>query len=165
MRVRAKVALYRALANWHSTLGKRLHKLAKWSLANWLVGETTGYSLKGRDFRVGATSSAAAAGLPDWLIKVGWSSDCYQLYIRTPKQVLLSAAPHMANFFFFCCRGAAFILLKFGSTVRRFDPIRNPVIWRSLANQQLSYKKIDMCLLSGKSCLFSGNRMCSQQVI
>ena len=55
------------------------------------------YSLKGRDFRIGATSSAAAAGLPDWLIKVGWSSDCYQLYIRTPKQVLLSAAPRKAS--------------------------------------------------------------------
>ena len=54
------------------------------------------HSLKGR---IGAASSAAAAGLPDWLIKVmgRWSSDCYQLYIRTPKQVLLSAAPRMAS--------------------------------------------------------------------
>ena len=31
-----------ALANWHSTLANRLHTLANWSLANWLVGETTG---------------------------------------------------------------------------------------------------------------------------
>ena len=62
-----------------------------------------------------------------------------------------------------CCRLAAFIFLKpsrnFGSTVRpivriKKQPIRNPVIWRSLASQQLSYKKNWHLLahsLSGKS--------------
>ena len=56
-------------------------------------------SLKGQSFRIGAASAAATAGLPDWLIKVlgRWSSDCYQMYIRTPETVLLSAVPKMAR--------------------------------------------------------------------
>ena len=56
-------------------------------------------SLKGHSFRIGAASAATAAGLPDWLIKVlgRWSSDCYQLYIRTPETVFLSAVPKMAR--------------------------------------------------------------------
>ena len=37
-------------------------------------------------FRTGATSTAAANDIPDWLIKVlgRWSSNCYQTCIRTP---------------------------------------------------------------------------------
>ena len=56
-------------------------------------------SLKGHSFRIGAASVAAGAGLPDWLIKVldRWSSDCYQLYIRTPQSTLESVAPRMAT--------------------------------------------------------------------
>jgi len=59
------------------------------------------HSLKGHTFRIGAASTAAAVGLPDWLIKImgRWSSDCHQLCIGTtvPRKVLLSAAPRMAN--------------------------------------------------------------------
>ena len=56
-------------------------------------------SLKGHSFRIGAASTATATGLPIWLIKVlgRWSSDCYQLYIHTPKNVLMSAAQRMAS--------------------------------------------------------------------
>ena len=37
-------------------------------------------------FRIGAATTAAEAGVPAWLIKTmgRWSSDAYQVYIRTP---------------------------------------------------------------------------------
>jgi len=43
-------------------------------------------------FRIGAATTAAAAGVPSWLIKVlgRWSSDCYERYIRTPQKTLLA---------------------------------------------------------------------------
>ena len=38
------------------------------------------HSLKGHTFRIGAASTAAAVGLPDWLTEImgGWYSDCYK---------------------------------------------------------------------------------------
>ena len=63
-------------------------------------------SLKGHSFWYWRCLSAAAAGLPDLLLKVlgGWSSDCYQLYIRTPGTMLLSKHQewpvcHISNLF------------------------------------------------------------------
>ena len=50
-------------------------------------------------FRIGeATSAAAAAGVPAWLIKVlgRWSSDCYERYIRTPQETPLSIPKTMS---------------------------------------------------------------------
>ena len=50
-------------------------------------------------FRAGAATTAAEAGLPDWLIKsLGrWSSAAYQIYISTPPSLLAKVPQQLCN--------------------------------------------------------------------
>ena len=50
-------------------------------------------------FRIGAASTAAAAGIPDWKIQAlgRWSSDCYRRYIRLPEADSTQIAPALAR--------------------------------------------------------------------
>ena len=50
-------------------------------------------------FRIGAASTAAAMGIPDWKIRAlgRWASDCYRRYIRLPEADTDQVAPLLAK--------------------------------------------------------------------
>ena len=50
-------------------------------------------------FRIGAATTAMSAGIPDVYVKMlgHWKSDCYQLYIKTPRLDLASFSKMLAT--------------------------------------------------------------------
>ena len=50
-------------------------------------------------FRIRAATTAAAAGLPSWLIKTlgRWSSDAYLTYVHCPKNVIASVPAALSS--------------------------------------------------------------------
>lgn len=57
------------------------------------------FAYSGHSFRIGAASSAAAAGVPAYFIKMlgRWESEAYHLYIRTPRASLASVTQLLAQ--------------------------------------------------------------------
>ena len=68
--------------------------LTRATLTTWLRNAVARAGLQGNfsghSFRIGAATSAAAAGIPDHLIKTlgRWFSNAYQLYIQTPNHII-----------------------------------------------------------------------------
>ena len=73
---------------------RRLNKFLKAAIST-----TTKSPISSHSFRIGAATTAAAAGLPRWLIqKLGrWSSDCYRTYIELPNHTLIHAQKLMST--------------------------------------------------------------------
>lgn len=76
-----------------------------------LVSTTDGVAnISSHSLRIGAASTAAAAGCPKWLIQAlgRWSSDCFREYIRIPKATIQKTSTILANYKV--------------SDIKRFDP-------------------------------------------
>ena len=68
-------------------------------LVKQLLGTSELPGLSSHSFRIGAATTAAAAKVPDWLIKTlgRWSSNCYEQYIRTPDNIVESIPSVLVN--------------------------------------------------------------------
>ena len=68
---------------------------------NALLSATTNgmANISSHSLRIGAASTAAAAGCPKWLIQAlgRWSSDCFREYIRVPKLTIQNTSKQLAR--------------------------------------------------------------------
>ena len=77
--------------------------LTRTSLTDWLRQIMTSARIPGNfsshSFRIGAAAVAAHSGIPDHLIQTmgRWSSNAYQLYIRTPADYLVALSQNLAS--------------------------------------------------------------------
>ena len=65
-----------------------------------LVSTTEGLAnISSHSLRIGAASTAAAAGCPKWLIQAlgRWSSDCFRDYIRIPSSTIKKTSKKLAK--------------------------------------------------------------------
>lgn len=98
LRVTQNTNLESALFYYHQAMVTRVKFIEYMRQVLEVVGlDTQNYN--GHSFRIGAATSAAAAGVEDHLIQnLGrWSSNCYTRYIRTSARVIESAQNQMCK--------------------------------------------------------------------
>lgn len=108
---KAPVCAVQALLSYLSVRGDSpgplfLHKsgqpLSRATLSDWLRQILASAGVQGNfsshSFHIGAATVAARNGIPDHLIQAlgRWTSNAYQLYIRTPSEVLAGLSNHLA---------------------------------------------------------------------
>ena len=75
--------------------------LTRRDINKFLTSATTGaIHLSSHSLRIGAASSAAAMGCPEWLIQCmgRWSSDCYKDYLRVSNRMIDKASKSLARY-------------------------------------------------------------------
>ena len=79
------------------------HPLSRAFISQWLKDTFAAAGIDGpistHSFRIGAATVAACAGIPDHLIQAmgRWTSNAYQLYIRTPAEALAQMTPLLSH--------------------------------------------------------------------
>ena len=74
--------------------------LSRKDMNDLLTTTTNGMAnISSHSLRIGAASTAAAAGCPKWLIQAlgRWSSDCFKEYIRVPKLTIKNTSKQLAR--------------------------------------------------------------------